>query len=546
MNNPGPKKPRLSIVTDAKGRRYAYEIVSHRWDAEKGYGVTTKKYYGTVDEKGNVIPKKSRRVAIPTGEEDAGVLITSQRRVGMTGVLEHVARDTGLEETLRSAFPGTWRAVLSLASYHACSGSNRAYLFEQWAQDHPTALEGARMTGQDISRLYARMDEDGRQRFLRAWREKSSTGDLAFHDIASISSYSRLNDAVAWGYNRDKEDLPQVNLAMTVDARSRLPVCYGIHDGDVADVSTLRHVLRKWHLMDMKRLTFVLDKGFYSTANISAMYGYRYHFIVAMSNASQATRRAIDSVRQSVRSPRNLITTAGGDALYALSVESHWDAEGARRPCVIHVYSRSTEEDARRSIAFDMKLRQCHEELNGGTFIPVHAHLYGKYFIQTVHEDGGTGYDYDDAKIARSDGRYAGYLCIVTDRMDYTAAEVMDIYRSKDGVEKVFDDVKNANDCRRLHVGSRPAFEGKMFVLFLCSILTSEMRTRLGRMKDVSWTLEMVRRELEKIVVDTISPKSCGTARTAHSILSRTQRRYLSALLMVPEKDVETALFSHP
>ena len=34
------------------------------------------------------------------------------------------------------------------------------------------------------------------------------------YDITSVSSYSELNDMTRYGYNRDGESLPQVNIAM--------------------------------------------------------------------------------------------------------------------------------------------------------------------------------------------------------------------------------------------------------------------------------------------------------------------------------------------
>ena len=38
--------------------------------------------------------------------------------------------------------------------------------------------------------------------------------DYLCYDITSISSYSQGNEFVRHGYNRDREPLPQVNMAM--------------------------------------------------------------------------------------------------------------------------------------------------------------------------------------------------------------------------------------------------------------------------------------------------------------------------------------------
>nr|WP_315101238.1 hypothetical protein [uncultured Fretibacterium sp.] len=56
--------------------------------------------------------------------------------------------------------------------------------------------------------------EDDRQRFLALWLQKMTEDDYLCYDITSISSYSQGNEFVRHGYNRDREPLPQVNMAM--------------------------------------------------------------------------------------------------------------------------------------------------------------------------------------------------------------------------------------------------------------------------------------------------------------------------------------------
>lgn len=58
-------------------------------------------------------------------------------------------------------------------------------------------------------------------------------------DITSESSYSELIEDVEWGYNRDHEQLPQVNLCMMVGETSRLPIHQTVYAGSHKDVRTL-------------------------------------------------------------------------------------------------------------------------------------------------------------------------------------------------------------------------------------------------------------------------------------------------------------------
>ena len=64
-------------------------------------------------------------------------------------------------------------------------------------------------------------------------------------DITSISSYSRPIQSCKWGYNRDHEDLPQINLCALFGETVRLPVYQTSYHGSLKDISTLRTTLAK-------------------------------------------------------------------------------------------------------------------------------------------------------------------------------------------------------------------------------------------------------------------------------------------------------------
>ncbi len=69
--------------------------------------------------------------------------------------------------------------------------------------------------------------ERERRQFTRKWIARyGHSSQAAVFDITSLSSYSELSDFVEWGYNRDGENLPQINLGMiwTDKNNNKLPV----------------------------------------------------------------------------------------------------------------------------------------------------------------------------------------------------------------------------------------------------------------------------------------------------------------------------------
>lgn len=67
--------------------------------------------------------------------------------------------------------------------------------------------------------------------------------DYLCYDITSISFYSQSNAFVRYGYNRDREPLPQVNMAMLFGQKSGLPAYYRRMQGNLSDVATLKSTM---------------------------------------------------------------------------------------------------------------------------------------------------------------------------------------------------------------------------------------------------------------------------------------------------------------
>src|SRR5208337_4659789 len=124
------------------------------------------------------------------------------------------------------------------------------------------------LTSQRISEILRSISTNEKQTFLNRWMKKIVEDDYLCYDITSVSSYSELNEYIKYGYNRDKEKLPQLNLAILFGQNGRLPVYYHRLPGNITDVTTLRNLLKTFKMLEMKRLHYVMDKGFYSWKNV--------------------------------------------------------------------------------------------------------------------------------------------------------------------------------------------------------------------------------------------------------------------------------------
>ena len=93
-----------------------------------------------------------------------------------------------------------------------------------------------------------------------------------------------------------------------------------------------------------------------------------------------------------------------------------------------------------------------------------------------------------------------GYFAIGETEFKKTTAEILEIYRRRDVIEKSFDNLKNELDMKRLYVHSEEGAEGKLFAAFLALVVRSQMQKQLKELMDKKqMTLRKVLIELDKV-----------------------------------------------
>ncbi|MFW6181106.1 MAG: IS1634 family transposase, partial [Spirochaetota bacterium] len=245
-----------------------YESQSY-WDKEKRAPRSKMIYLGKEDPVTKQI--------IPPGKKWTPRL---SRDYGNIFLLKEISSKIGLTEILTAAFPDEWKQLLMCVFFEVSEGKP-LYLCSTWLESTYTDLVDE-LASQRISELLKSVGENlqGRLEFSRLWAERRWDDKFIVFDITSISSYSKLIDLVEWGYNRDKEKLPQINLGIVFGQPSLLPIFYNLYQGSIRDVSTLENILEVLTDFKLTKATFVFDKGFYSTDNLIDMRRRRLHFII--------------------------------------------------------------------------------------------------------------------------------------------------------------------------------------------------------------------------------------------------------------------------
>ena len=133
--------------------------------------------------------------------------------------------------------------------------------------------------------------------------------------------------------NKDHDPLPQINLALLFVDASRLPVYYRKLPGNISDVKTVQNMLADIDFLELNKVKLVMDRGFYSEANINELYKRHYKFLIAAKTSLKLVKKELDKVRTTMVSRPHYSSKHG---LYYDSFMVDWDySETKKRTCEI-------------------------------------------------------------------------------------------------------------------------------------------------------------------------------------------------------------------
>jgi transposase len=456
-----------TIHRKPNGAAYLYAVESY-WDKEKRQARNRQVCLGRINEEtGEIIPSDRKQRT----EKRAAVapdVVASTKVYGPYLLLMKLAKDTGLAAALKKSFPDTHEEILSLAFFVAQKGLALSRC-DIWSTNHKHPFEKP-IHSQRVSELLQQITENERQHFLSLWLKRLSESELLCYDITSISSYASANEYVRWGHNRDKEKLPQINLAMLFGQQSGMPAFYRRMPGNITDVITLENTIGTLDFLGKTKLHFILDRGFYSETNVDTLLRRRYHFALMVPTGRVWVRNIIDQYYEAITSPDYYRQTGENEVLYMIPHLHQW---GGRR-CYAHLYynaSRAAEDFDK----LNQRLVRCKEELETENPQESNQEFYERFFIVKRTPKRGLSVKYNDTEIQKYRKRYAGFFCILTN-VKTDSGELLELYRRKDLVENSFDDLKNSLDMKRLRVHSSAAMDSRLFIQFIALILISKVR----------------------------------------------------------------------
>jgi len=506
----------MSFIVEQKikGKIYLYEVESY-WDKEAKKAKQRRKYIGRKKDDIITVSLQNLKSFSSLGYGDIFLLQSISEQIGLSNVLKQVFNDAYLE-------------VLAIAMYEICDNSP-VYLFQNWLEEHYLP-EVKKIDSSAISKLFDSIGQNEKQtmNFLHQWIVYNNSVKAVYYDITSISSYSTNLDFIEWGYNRDSEDLPQVNLGIVCNKDNSLPLYYSIYQGSIVDVSTLKNTLTYLKQLGLNEFLCIMDRGFYSNSNVLEM-NKKDDIIEFIQPVSFTNKNAKELVRKN----KLKLNSAYNAFLYNEEIIYYTKDEfelNAQNKFEAHLFYNEKNMINSKQL-FLTKIIEFHEKLEKMNFNTAKDfNSYKKNEMKASFREYFRWHKFNK-KVERNNKAIEraltrlGTFILISNKKGLDNQTVLNYYRQKDGVEKLFDSLKNELDTQRLRTHNEHTTKGKIFIKFISLILYSAISQTMKEKKLFKkYTIKELLAEIKKVKINQL-----GNNQPILSEISKRQNDIFSA-----------------
>lgn len=476
-----PDVPGKLITKKVKGATYIYYEYERTYDPSRKFNVPKRTTIGKMSDDGTnrMYPNENYLRYFPASSLD--VFKEEQRRssclkVGSFLVIEQVVHYCRLNQMLGDIFGDEAALLLDLASYSIICEDNAAQYYPDYAYNHPLFTKGMRIySDSKVSTFFNSIDHWQTSSFLNGWNERRNYRERIYISYDSTNKNCQAGDItmVEFGKAKDEKGLPIFNWALAHDVHNREPLFYEEYPGSIVDVSQLQYMIQKSHAYGYRNIGFILDRGYFSKANIQYMDESGYNFIIMLKGMNKLVTSLIEEHRGSFETKRQCFIKNW--VVYAKTVKARlYDSDEKDR--YFHIYYSSSKHNAQRSeleatLLRMTKLLQSREGTE--TSFPS---SYEQYF-ELFYDEGKKRkflFAKEREEAIEKALELCGYYVIVTSEA-MSAKEAIDLYKSRDQHEKLFRGDKSYLGSKSMRVYSDESVHGKIFVEFIALIIRSRI-----------------------------------------------------------------------
>ena len=483
------------------GIEYWYEETPY-YDKEKKQIRHKSKYLGRNVE-GQPVKMRSAAEEVKEIIKTKSMSIKSSFDYGSIFVLQSIMAELKIDRYLENLLPSSEVSMIRVLAFNRIIRPMAMKNVDSWYKGTVLAFDSPqiKLSGQRLSELLYRLGESNiPDRFMSQLIEGTCTKDTLIYDITSLSSYSQLINLLEYGYNRDGEALPQINLSLILDKDNGIPVMYDLFPGSISDVSTLSGTLKKVKAYGIQNYIAIMDRGFFSLANLCELIHNGISFVMAAKLQLNDLKHLLTETQKDIEDVK-YIHKFNKDPIFAKPITYKVDSIEVHGYAYYDPKLEQNEKQTLLSRLYDIREEllkvRLKKKSNPFVIFKEKAHGFGNYFDWQVIGDHFDVSIKQNAAAQRMN-KMGKYILFYSGDFDWM--KCLSLYRERDEIEKSFKTLKNEIDILPLNTHSEKTTKGFIFIAFLSLII----RTRLiTMMRDAGlidkYSVELLLLQLEKL-----------------------------------------------
>lgn len=464
-----------SLISKKKGNKlYYYVVESARVDGQPR--IVQQTYLGTAEKVAALL--KDRTAPVPVS--------ASRCEFGLPGALWLAAQRSGMWDLLRSLWPkpksGPSPAhYLLLAAIHRICQPGPKTEVADWYREtilqtqwqFPPDRFSSQAFWDCFNQIQANGDSDdeldeAQRRLVGVWKEKQLVSRrLLAYDTTNfytwVASTNQRNTLAQRGHNKQgRHNLRQIGMSYVLDAEHGLGLCHHVYAGNVADAVELPEALSRIVTMldrnqiERQSVTLVFDKGTAALENTLLLEKAEVGWISALPwNQAPPELRERDAEQlpacgsdlPGVRAAAEKAIVHGKEYLCVLKYSSSFASEQ------LHSVTTSLTKvlQSMRRLSLDLakpgcrlKEDQIRKKIQRWLLNP----FLGDLIRWQLHSEAGhwrLQFDFDNGAFLKLLANRLGRTLLLTNRMDWTAEQVVAGYSDQQQIEQVFRGLKDGD-----------------------------------------------------------------------------------------------------
>lgn len=497
-----------------KGVTYVYFTYDRKYDTEKRYTRPVCTSIGKCPDAASdrMYPNTNFLrffpEALPPEKEEGSR--SSCLRIGTFLVLQKIVAAYRLDEILGRIIGKDNGLFLDIAAYTIITENNAGQYYPDYAYNHPLFTSCMKIySDSKVSGFIHGITRDQGIAFQDEWNASHDHRERIYISYDSTNKHCQAGDLelAELGYPKEGAGVPVVNYSVAYDNANAVPLFYEAYPGSIVDVAQLHYMIQKANGYGYRHIGFILDRGYFSEANIHFMDSCGYEFVFMLKGKKELVRELVRQVKGTFEDKRE--HRIHDYKVSGITVKRRMYPSD-RKERYFHIYyneRRKNSEHERIESRVDI-ISDTLKQYEGKAYTPRPG--VRKYFeLQFIHagtpEERFTGarerYDVIDEEI-----RYCGYFVLITSEK-MNAAEALRLYKGRDASEKLFRGDKSYLGNRSFRVDSAESLHAKIFIEFVALIMRNRIHTCLKEQvsaagkKQNCMNVPAAIRELEKIEI---------------------------------------------